>query len=166
MRHLAAALFAAGLLLTSPAGRAEEPAPRRALALVDFHYKDTSGEPRNQSVEHDARLKSFNAALQRDLAAGPGFRLVSPSCDPAPCSLAGDNVPQLADAARRAGAELLLVGGIQKMSTLVQWAKVELVDLRSGRVIYDRLYSFRGDNDEAWRRAESFIAGEILALRG
>jgi len=29
-------------------------------------------------------------------------------------------------------------------------------------VVFDRLLSFRGDNDEAWRRAEKFAARQIL----
>ena len=51
------------------------------------------------------------------------------------------------------------------MSTLVQWAKIEAIDARTGRIVLDKLFSFRGDTDEAWRQAEAFIFDELTALR-
>jgi len=39
-------------------------------------------------------------------------------------------------AAHAAGADFVLVGGIHKMSTLVQWAKAEVIDLRSGQIAF------------------------------
>jgi hypothetical protein len=50
------------------------------------------------------------------------------------------------------------------MSTLVQWAKVAIIDTGSNRVLSDKLYTFRGDNDEAWARAEQFISQDIRAV--
>lgn len=134
----------------------------RGVAIIDFTYSDSSGEPRDQTAEHQARLKAFMAALATDLAAGGRLRVVTPDCDPAPCALTAGAVPELAEAAKQAGADLLVVGGIHKMSTLVQMAKVEVVSVKAGRVVFQKLYTFRGDNDEAWRRAETFIAGQIL----
>jgi len=48
------------------------------------------------------------------------------------------------------------------MSSLIEWAKIQIADEDEGRVVFDRLLSFRGDNDEAWRRAESFAARQVL----
>ena len=56
----------------------------------------------------------------------------------------------------------LLVSSVHKMSTLVQWAKFDIIDVKARTVVFDRLVTFRGDNDEAWRRAESFIVREII----
>ncbi len=64
-------------------------------------------------------------------------------------------------AARAAGADVLLIGTIHKMSTLVQWASVEEIDAKTGQVVLDRLFSFRGDSDDTWARAEAFIADEV-----
>lgn len=153
--------LALALLLAAAAPAAAEP---RGVALIDFTYSDTSGEPRDQTAEHRTRLRAFMDALAHDLAASGRLRVVVPRCDPEPCALTAGAVPELAGAAQRAGADLLVVGGIQKMSTLVQWAKVEVVSIGAGRVVFEKLYSFRGDSDEAWQRAEAFIAGQILAL--
>jgi hypothetical protein len=61
-------------------------------------------------------------------------------------------------------AGIRIIGGIHKTSTLVQWAKVAVIDVSANRVLFDKLYTFRGDNDEAWARAEAFIAGDIRAV--
>ena len=71
---------------------------------------------------------------------------------------------ELLKTAHAAGADFLLVGGIHKMSTLVQWAKAEVIDLRSGQIVLDKLFTFRGDTDQAWRRAEEFISNELITL--
>jgi Protein of unknown function (DUF2380) len=57
-----------------------------------------------------------------------------------------------------------IIGGIQKTSTLVQWAKVAIIDVGRNRVLSDKLYTFRGDNDEAWARAEAFISEDIRTV--
>jgi hypothetical protein len=48
------------------------------------------------------------------------------------------------------------------MSSLVQWAKIQIADEEQGQVVFDRLLTFRGDTDEAWQRAESFLARDVL----
>ena len=39
------------------------------VAVIDFDYQDTSGEPRNQSAEHHALMAEFMNKLRNDLAA-------------------------------------------------------------------------------------------------
>jgi hypothetical protein len=46
---------------------------------------------------------------------------------------------------------------------LVQWAKVEAIDVRTERVPFDKLFTFRGDTDDSWQLAEKFISEEIIA---
>jgi hypothetical protein len=112
------------------------------IAVDEFSYRDTSGEPADQAAIHGQRLAAFTAALRRDIAADPRYRLAPPAAEE---------------------AAFKVIGGVQKMSTLVQWAKVAVIDAASGKVVMEKLYTFRGDNDEAWQRAESFVAREILA---
>lgn len=133
-------------------------------AVVDFNYVDTSGEPSDQSAVHQARLAAFMRSLRDDLVRSRKFKLVSLTCAPDPCSIAQTQPAEILEAARGAGARLLLFGGIHKESTLIQWAKVQAVDLKADKPILDRLFTFRGDTDEAWRRAEAFIAGQVNAL--
>lgn len=134
---------------------------RATIAVFDFDYIDTSGEERDQRSEHQARLSRFMNALKGDLATPGKLHVVVPVCRPDPCSLAGTTQGDVLGAARTAGADLLLIGTIRKMSTLVQWASVEELDAKTGRLVFDKLFTFRGDTDEAWARAEAFIADEV-----
>jgi len=134
---------------------------RAAVAIFDFNYVDTSGEERDQRSEHAARLAAFMSALKTDLAMQGRIRLVAPVCRPEPCSLAPSAPGDVLAAAREAGASLVLIGNIHKMSTLVQWANVQAIDVKTGQAVLAKLFTFRGDTDEAWARAEQFIAAEI-----
>lgn len=112
------------------------------VAMDDFSYTDTSAEPADQTAAHERRLAAFMAALRRDIGADHRYRLVPSAQD---------------------GAAFKVIGGIQKTSTLVQWAKVAVIDVGARRLVMDKLYSFRGDNDESWERAEIFVSREIMA---
>ncbi|GAB4068915.1 DUF2380 domain-containing protein [Ancylobacter sonchi] len=162
MRRFSLLLFAAGLLAVQSHSSVAESPSRATVAVVEFQYIDTSGEARDQTADHRARLSTFMNALRQDIAGSETFRVVALPCQN--CALTDANASEFRAAAQRAGADLLLVGGIQKMSTLVQWAKVALVDVRTDQKILERLYTFRGDTDEAWRNAESFIAAQITSL--
>ena len=137
------------------------PTQPAALAVLNLDYVDTSGEPTDQTAVHQRRAADFVNALQRDLAANDQYRIVPISCGSAPCDPAMDP-SELQKAARAAGAKLVLLGGVHKMSTLIQNAKIQIADEEQGRIVFDRLLTFRGDTDEAWQRAESFVARDIL----
>ena len=123
---------------TSPAG-AEAAI---GVAMDDFSYTDTSAEPANQTAAHERRLAAFMAALRRDIGEGGRYRLAPSAQD---------------------GAAFKVIGGIQKTSTLVQWAKVAVIDVGAKKLVMDKLYTFRGDNDESWERAEIFVSREVMA---
>ena len=164
MRLLLLPMMAACLWLAPVCAEAEDGGKKQGagIAVIDFDYVDTSGEERDQRKEHEARLDAFMRALRDDIATRGSFRLVTPACTPNPCALAGSTVGDVLAAARDAGADILLIGGVQKMSTLVQWAKFSLIDVKAGTAVFDRLVTFRGDSDEAWRRAEAFTVRDIL----
>ena len=132
------------------------------VAIPDFAYTDTSGEPSDQAAAHRKRLQAFMGALRADFESDHAFRLLPSSCPP----LCADDVQRpaaLLQAAAKNDAKVVVAGGIQKLSTLIQWAKVTAFDVETNRVVFDRLFTFRGDNDEAWRRAESFISAQLAA---
>ena len=158
------AAFAAAALATALSGQcaqANVPTPPVALAVLNLEYVDTAGEPKDQTAAHQRRAADFVSALQRDLAANGQYRIVSLSCGSAPCEPAM-NPFELQKAARAAGAKLVLLGGVHKMSSLIQWAKIQIADEEQGRIVFDRLVTFRGDTDEAWQKAESFVARDVL----
>lgn len=139
-------ILSAVLLLVLPAAWSPAGADDAVgIAMDDFSYTDTAGEPTDQSAAHERRLQAFMAALRRDIGADRRYRLVPSAQD---------------------GAAFKVIGGIQKTSTLVQWAKVAVIDVGAKKLVMDKLYTFRGDNDESWQRAEIFVSREIMAVLG
>ena len=139
-------------------GTGKKPTP---IAVLDLAYIDTSGEPTDQTAAHQRRAADFVSALKRDLAASGRFRIVPLTCGEAPCA-SDANADDVQKAARAAGVRFIVMGAVHKMSTLIEWAKMDVVDQDQNKVVFDKLLTFRGDTDEAWRRAESFGAREIL----
>jgi hypothetical protein len=156
-------LCGAALAVASPAVAPDGVPPPVPIAVLDLVYVDTSGEPRDQAQEHAARIRRFSDALRSDLARSGRFRIVTAQCGAAPCSAGGEPSEVIARA-RAAGAKLVVIGGVHKQSTLIQWAKLQAVEVRNERVVLDKLLTFRGDTDEAWERAEAFAAREVAAL--
>jgi hypothetical protein len=129
------------------------------VAVADFDYVDTSGEVRDQRMEHERRLQTFTRAIRDDLARSGQYRIVPLVCSQAPCPTVGS--AQLMKDAHASGATLLLYGGIHKESTLIQWMKVEAVEVENGKQLFNRLITFRGDTDEAWTRSEQFLIKQL-----
>ncbi|WGF88381.1 DUF2380 domain-containing protein [Marinivivus vitaminiproducens] len=134
------------------------------LAVADFDFIDSSNEPVDRSVVHAARIATFSRSLRDHLAGQGRFVVLRPACGQERCSAGAMPDGDLVRWARDHDARFLAFGGVQKASTLVQWARAEVVDLRTGRVVFQRLLSFRGDTDEAWRHAERFLARALADL--
>src|SRR5262245_38060981 len=113
VRRLIAAALLFGCLSPVLGVHAAEPV---TLAVADFDYVDTSGEMSDQRAVHAARLQQFASSLREGLSANSRFRIVQLACPAPPCSAAAMEPEALIAAARDAGAQLLLFGGIHKMS--------------------------------------------------
>jgi hypothetical protein len=133
-----------------------------ALAIVRFDFRDTSGEVRDQTAEHEARLNIFEATLEASLSDGQKVHPVAMVCGPGQCSLKKSGVEALSVKAKAGGARYLLVGEVQKMSTLIGWVKFAVLDLEDNKTTCDRYLTYRGDTDEAWRRAAQFTADNVV----
>ncbi|WP_210244985.1 DUF2380 domain-containing protein [Mesorhizobium sp. J18] len=132
------------------------------LAVADFDFRDTSGEVRDQTAEHDARLEMFGISLRDGISDGEKTKLVTLPCQAQHCSANHIGLRTIAAQARKANVRYLLFGEIHKMSTLVGWVKFAMVDLNKNEPICDRFLTYRGDTDEAWRRAAKFTARDIV----
>jgi hypothetical protein len=131
------------------------------VIIADFDYIDTSGEVADQRAEHAARVKGFAELLRERLASEGRYKILRLDCANVNCSAGrGDPVDLLA-AVRKTDAQLLVYGGIHKMSTLIEWGNVYVLDVQQNEVLLNRLFTFRGDTDEAFQRAAKFIS-ELL----
>lgn len=132
-------------------------APLPALAetaILPVKMLDTSGEAQDQRADHDRRMALLAEVLGRELPAV----LIAPD-DLAACQ--PQTTDCLLEATSAAGADRALFIVAQKTSTLILQLFVNLVDTRTGELLDSRNLNFRGDNDEAWRRAGVFLAGQI-----
>ncbi len=150
----------AGLMAT---GTTIAAAAEPTVAVAHFDYTDTSGEVRDQTAEHAARLKAFRSRLETRLAEGGTYVAVDLGCPSADaCSLGTLRAEPLLRRAREAGADYLVFGEVHKMSTLVGFGRIDVLDVDADRLVFDRVISFRGDTDEAFDRAADFAATDIL----
>lgn len=151
-------VLAAAGIVSSEVSDAAEPV---TLAISNFDFRDTSGEVRDQTAEHEKRLRALDAALQKGLSDSEGIKSVPLTCQTGKCSARTAGLDALSMQARTAGARYLLIGEVHKMSTLVGGVKFAVLDLNSNTPACDRFLSYRGDTDEAWRRAAAFAVRDI-----
>jgi Protein of unknown function (DUF2380) len=162
LRSISLALMAAAACYAGSGRQSLAQAETPVLAVAEIQYSDTSGEVLDQSADHFRRLREFEASLRTDLAASGKVRNAVLDCPPNACSIGEIQASQLVDKAQAAGAGYLLISSFHKVSTLVQWAKFDIIDVKTQSVVFNKLVTFRGDNDKAWQHAESFIVREIL----
>jgi hypothetical protein len=131
------------------------------LAAAHFDFRDTSGEVRDQTAEHQARLKAFEATLHDGLSGNQKIEFKALTCQAEPCTAQAPGLVALATQAKTAGVKYLLFGEIHKMSTLIGWVKFAVLDLNDDKPVCDRFMTYRGDTDEAWQHAASFTVRDI-----
>lgn len=127
------------------------------LAILPVKMLDTSHEAQDQRDDHARRLELMAAILAQEMSGAP----VTPEAVAQACPR--QSAECLIDMLREAGADQGLFVVVQKSSTLILQAFASLVDVQTGEMILHRELSFRGDNDEAWRRAGHFMAGQLRA---
>jgi hypothetical protein len=131
------------------------------VAIADFDYVDTSGEVKDQGAEHQARVVRFAELLREILGASGNFHVLPLECAEPPCTPVSMRPDNFIAASRRSGARFVVYGGIHKISTLVQWGDVQLLDLEADKVLFRQNVTFRGDTDEAYRRAAGFVGESV-----
>jgi len=159
------ALFAIAtlaLLVSAPA-RAE---PK--LAVFDFALLDTSleGEMRGpQADEHD-RLIRISDQVRRQLTESGKYQLLDIA--PVKAAAEGSNLQACGGCdvqyAQRIGADLVITGVMKKVSTLILNLTIFVRDVHTGQLITAMNADFRGNTDESWTRATSYlIRNRLLA---
>ena len=115
-----------------------------AVSVDDFKYRDTSNEPTDQTAVHQKRLRAFMTALRDDVTADRRFELVPSSCAPN-CPTDGPALRDRLRAASQAGTQILIIGIVHKLSTLVQVVRIAAIDTTAQRVVFRKYFQFRGD---------------------
>lgn len=154
------ALLAMVACASSPARAAPEKPFK--LAVFDLELEDfTAGGPiAGESAEETERLRKMTRLARELLAASGLFEIVDVSgadhrmvaehwlrkcngCD--------------ADIARAIGADLSFVGFFRKMSVMEQVLEFRIRDTRTGALMNASQTDLRGETDESWRRALTYL---------
>jgi hypothetical protein len=151
----------ASLLLTSTAALADPP----KLAVFDFELIDTSlpGEFYGSKPELE-RLQRVGDQLRKELEASGRFRMI----DIAPVKAAAHNSNLQAcggcdvKLAGELGADLEITGVVQKVSNLILNLNIYLRDVHTGNLVTVASADMRGNTDESWSRAMSYLVRNRL----
>ena len=152
--------FIAIAMLAAMSARA---APLATLLVLPLDMVDTSGETPSRAKEHEDRLKVLAAYLSNALAEDQVYSIIDPM--PIGAAIAATRSTQpLAecngcerDLGRLLHVDRVLVGRVDKVSTLIGSLFLRVIDVKSGRIVFNRTISFRGDTDEAWQHAARFF---------
>lgn len=160
-RLVALALCAVSLgPLASPATAAEK---KSHILVLDFELSDTSGEPADQKADHARRLALMRDEIARGLEASQLYVVeprekIAPELDRilAATYLRSCNGCEFT-LAEKAGADLVMLGEVNKISTLILSMRIVAKDVRTRAVVFSQGFDFRGDTDAGWLRAAKFF---------
>lgn len=158
------ALFVAALLtlMTSVSARADPP----KLVVFDFELIDTSlqGEVNGPRADEQDRLMRVGDQVRKELAESGKFHLLDIS--PVNAAAHGSNLQACGGCdvqfAQQLGADLAITGVVQKVSNLILNINIYMRDVQSGRLITAMTADLRGNTDESWSRATSYLVRNRL----
>ncbi|WP_159728712.1 DUF3280 domain-containing protein [Methylosinus sp. Ce-a6] len=166
---IAACLLVASACAMTPALATASERPRK-IAVFDLELDDFSagGPLAGESPAETKRLAEMTR-LARDLLAASGlFEIVDVAAAKDPMvethRLRKCNGCD-ADVARGLGAELSFVGFFRKVSVMVQSLVFYIRDTKSGALVDISQTDFRGETDESWRRALTWLIRHRLVER-
>jgi hypothetical protein len=159
LRLATAAAFVIGA--SSPLRAAPVPTPAK-LVVFDLELDDfTAGGPiAGESAEETERLRKMTRLARELLAASGLFEIVD---------VRATNEARVAahwlrkcngceaDVAREMGADLSFVGFFRKVSVMEQYLEFRIRDARSGELMNISQTDLRGETDESWRRALTWL---------
>ena len=132
------------------------------VAVANFDYEDSSGEVANEAAFHSQHIAALTTDIQHALAGTGRFTAVPLHCGQASCSAGSLDQDAMVKAGQAQGARYIVFGGVHKMSTLIQWGRVDVMDAATGKSVLSRTITFRGDSADAWQHAADYI-GQMLA---
>ena len=143
----------------------------KTIAIFDFEMIDTSGGGiQEEIIAQNQRLKIITIILRDKLEESKRY-------DPIDISPAKKEIEYWrgglhgcngcdADIARGLGADLSLVGYVQKVSNLILNINVFMRDSKTGKLIEVQSVDVRGNTDKTWKRSMSYmIRNRILDNR-
>ncbi|MTH77479.1 DUF2380 domain-containing protein [Paracoccus aestuariivivens] len=123
--------------------------------MLPIKLLDTSHETKDQEQDHIRRLDMMADVLASELSGEIlGRDAVASACP-------RETTACLVGMLRDKGAERGLFIIVQKTSTLILQVFASVIDVGSEKLVNHKELNFRGDNDEAYRRAALFLARQL-----
>jgi hypothetical protein len=169
MRAFSAPLIALLIAAAGCPARAAAPSPK-AAAIFDFDLQDTSleGQMRGKRADEQARLAHLRQQLT-DLLVQSG-RYTSVDIKPVEQEALGADLRNCGDCdlamAKKVGAQVAVVGWVQKVSNLILNINVQIRDVGTGQVVAAGSVDIRGNTDESWERGVTYLAQHRLLDNG
>ncbi len=137
-------------LAVLPSGAAAAKTPE-TVAVFDFSLIDTGLQAELAGLDPAdlERLAKITAYVREEVGGADAYDAIDPG--PTKRDAYACNGCELA-AAKAHGADLALVGWVQKVSNLILNLNVELRDVASGRTITGGSVDLRGNTDDSWYR--------------
>jgi Protein of unknown function (DUF2380) len=154
---IATTLVLAAFMVARPASAA----PMK-VAVFDLELIDSSlqGEMEGPQPDDLARLELASDELRRGLAQSGRYEVVdvAPAADEIEAAgyLRACNGCEL-EIAKALGAELALIGWVQKVSNLILNINVQMRDVTTEELIFGASVDIRGNTDEAWLHGVRYL---------
>ncbi|MCA0177451.1 MAG: DUF3280 domain-containing protein [Proteobacteria bacterium] len=162
------------ILLTAPGwspslAQATSPLPR--LAVLEAEMADDHDNPATRAAQHQ-RLTELAAHVRQELAAQGLYRVV----DLAPAAalierLTGQRAalrdcdPCADDIGRALGVDLVMTPWVLKTSELILTLSLQIYSVRAGRLVHMKSVQMRGNRDDSWQRAASYLVRDMAERR-
>jgi hypothetical protein len=154
--------IAAVLLMTTASAHAAEP----KVAVFDFELLDTSldGEIKGPRADEHARLLQISDQLRNEIRQSGRFELL----EMAALNVAAQSKNLQAcggcdvQLAQTVGADMVITGVVQKISNLILNMRIYLRNVHTGRLVTAVNADMRGNTDESWSRATSYLVRNRL----
>jgi Protein of unknown function (DUF2380) len=142
-------------------------AERPTLAVLDIELTGDLGGPQ-LAAEHAQRIKTQSERLRRELAQTGKYQIV----DLTPAQHLIDQLQSRQaylhdcngcdlDIGRAVEAQKLMVTWVNRVSGLILTLTYEIHDVATGQIDMRKSYDFRGDNDNAWAHAITYMVRDI-----
>jgi Protein of unknown function (DUF2380) len=136
------------------------------LAVFDFEMIDSSlqGEVNGPRTDEQERLMRVGDQVRKSLADSRKFAVI----DIAPVNAAAhaSNLQACGGCdirlAEELGADLAMTGVVQKVSNLIVNINIFLRDVHTGKLVAAASTDMRGNTDESWTRATSYLVRNRL----
>ena len=144
----------------------------RSLAVLDFELVDDQNNPLTKAAQL-VRLRDATAQLQRELAERQLYRVVDPAASQElqrtlrsqqeflyRCDDCAEQVGRLL------GVDLVMATWVQKVSELILNLNVQILDVALQKVVFSKSVDMRGNEDQSWRRAVTYLVRDMAEKRG